>query len=494
MELYALVIDADAKERRAVRDTLCNQGWKVSEAASVEEVLRLTESYSWKLIYCDAHLSTKRVDNSGDVTLLKRLQERCGAGVHIVVTVTPGNAGSAVEAILNGAADCINKPCSQAQIYEHSNLVRERMQAAKQESRDLSNHRSPGCNPALSDYELIGNSEAVLRVFKEVAKSVRTDYTADGSTARGKHFLITGETGTGKELVARLIHRHSRYRTGAFIPVNCSNLPAELADTELFGSSPGAFTGADKHEHLGLWEMASGGTLFLDEITEAPRAVMPKLLRVLQDGQVRHLGSKRWIKTDVQVIAATNRDVTTEIRRGRFREDVYHRLSQNHIYLSPLRERIEDIPLLATHFTNVHSGGSMRIASDALKSLVDYSGDYEWRGNVRELENVIRRAVTHTTSKVLYAVDLSPHLPSKSTTIAEKVGHSTDQDRRTVCACKDGGQNGLDERVRRFRNTLIKETLAAHNGNRSRAAESLYISRAKFHRLLNKMDQERELR
>ncbi|MCA1622341.1 MAG: sigma-54 dependent transcriptional regulator [Acidobacteria bacterium] len=331
----------------------------------------------------------------------------------------------------------------------------------------------------------------MLQVFKELAKSLGNNHTSVKTSTTGKRFLVTGETGTGKELVARLIHRHSSYRTGSFIAVNCSTLPAELADSELFGSSPGAFTGADRHEHHGLWEMANGGTLFLDEITEASRAVMPKLLRVLQDGQVRRLGAKRWVKTDVQVVAATNRNLVEEVKRGRFREDLYHRLSHHQIHMPPLRERLEDVPLLAVHFAHLQTGGTVQFAQDALQLLTDFSSEYQWRGNVRELENVVRRAIAHAPDKTVYAVDLAPHLPMKDETNrsqSHKREGANDGDERADCVCSNNNRGGLDEQVKCFRNRVVKETLAAQGNNRSLAAKTLQISRSTMHRIIDGLE------
>jgi two-component system NtrC family response regulator len=260
--------------------------------------------------------------------------------------------------------------------------------------------------------ELIGESESIVNVFKKLAQALkrdsnqRTEVNAkrDGRT-RPPTFFITGETGTGKELVAHLIHRHSAYRSGPFVPINCSALPPDLAESELFGHEPGAFTGAIK-EKKGLWELADGGTLFLDEITEAPRLLLPKLLRVLQEGTVKRLGSNRWTSVNVQVIAASNRDLKAEIEAGNFRQDLYHRLSLYQFHLPPLRERREDIPLLVAHFARRYSAQPVKFSQDALDVLLKYS----WPGNVRELENLVRAAVTQSVDGTIYALDVRARL------------------------------------------------------------------------------------
>lgn len=496
MELFALVIDEDARERRVLQNVLSNEQWDVSEAGSVTEAMRAADLHSWQLVFCDAQLAMQHEQTSSELTLLEELKGRCEPSAYYVISVSARYRSSLFEAFLNGASSYISKPYRETEIREHARRIKERLQAAKREElrarADDFQTRS-----AHNEHTLVGESPAFLRVFEQIAKAIGNTTSNGRTSTTGKHFLVTGETGTGKELVARLIHRYSRYSNGRFVPINCSNLPAELADSELFGSSPGAFTGADRHEHLGLWETANGGTLFLDEITEAPKSVLPKLLRVLQDGDVRRLGARQCVKTDVQVIAATNSNLKEEIKRGSFREDLYHRLSQHQIHLPPLRERVEDVPLLATHFAHLQSGGTIRFAQDALHLLMDFSRGYEWRGNVRELENVVRRSIAHAHDRKLYAVDLAPHLPAKdeaNNSLSLKRESAVETPKLTTCVCGNDNRGGLDEQMRRFRNSIIKETLAAHNNCRTRAAKSLQISRSTMHRFVDELEQESELR
>jgi len=494
MELFALVIDDDARERRVLQEVLSREQWKVSEAESGAEAIRTTDSRSWQLVICDARVAMQHVQPSSELTLLEELRRRCEPSAYFIVTVSATNRSSLLAVFLNSASSYIAKPYHETEIIEHARRVKERLKAAKTEElragvNDFQTHE------AHDEHAIVGASRAVLRVFEQIAKAIEGSSPKGRANETGKKFLVTGETGTGKELVARLIHRYSRYNKGQFVPVNCSTLPIELADSELFGSSPGAFTGADRHEHHGLWEMANKGTLFLDEITEAPRAVMPKLLRVLQDGQVRRLGAKRWVETDVQVVAATNRNLAEEVKRGRFREDLYHRVSQHRIHMPPLRERLEDVPLLAEHFALLQSGGTVKFAHDALDLLTDFSREYEWRGNVRELENVVRRALAHAHNKKVYAIDLAPHLPAKGEANNPlKLETAVETAGRSACVCGKNNQGGLDEQMRRFRNSVIKETLAAHNNCRTRAAKSLQISRSTMHRFIDELEQESELR
>jgi len=497
MTFHALVIEPDGVQCRAIRNALLPDNWVVSEIGSPEEAMKLIDQHAWAIVFCDMGESGK------ELHLLRELKMRIGDTVPIIMTAARVNPQTVLETMLNGAFDFIGKPYREAEIRERSRLVIERLQAAERESHNRQQEVMPDFTsaPAVGQYEIVGKSEAITKVTSEIAKALRKDHdkanasTESIRTQRPPTFFITGETGTGKELVARAIHRHSRYRAGSFVAINCSNLPAEVADAELFGSTPGAFTGAAREVRMGLWESAAGGTLFLDEITEAPRSLFPKLLRVLQDGRIKRLGATQWFKVDLQIVAASNKDVAADVKRGHFREDLYHRLSLHQIYLPPLRERLEDVPLLAAHFARFYSGGAVSIARDALHLLIDFSQGYEWRGNIREIENVIQRAITQATDSTVYAIDLAPHLPKKNITVSlfsSKRECGNIEDKRVACMCNSNNHVGLEERVRRFRNDVIKETLASHNNNRSRAAKTLQISRSKMHRMVGELEQERE--
>jgi len=491
MNLYALVIEPDPEERSVLRNALHRQQWKVCEAASVAEASRIIGSYLWNLILCDADISTQRVAPSGDQTLLSELKRRLGPKVHIVITAAPQVSSiTPFEAIINGASDYISKPCQEDRIEQYSRKVVERLRAAEREAKEalLAKRQRPSSStPPLP--ELVGESEAIIRVFKELAQIVNNIYLDSlcegGAPARLPSIFITGETGTGKELVAQIIHQRSSQSKGQFVPVNCSNLTPELAESELFGHEPGAFTGASR-KRQGLWEEASGGTLFLDEITEAPPSVLPKLLRVLQDGMVKRLGSNRWRRTNVQVIAASNRDMQEEVREGRFRRDLYHRLSLHRLHLPPLRERIEDVPLIAEHFARRYFRRDIRFAQDALDMLMSYP----FPGNVRELENIVCGAARISTDGVVYAVDLSAYIE------LVRGGNSTDMNRLdalqsagAATAYVPSNGEGLEERVHRYRLQVVKETLAKCNGNVTQTARTLKISRPSLYKILREIEQ-----
>ncbi len=483
MSLHALVVDADDLQRDVVRIALSRDGWNVCEARSLAEAERAIGSSNLALVFCEMG------ERDEAVCLLRELKGKVGKFVPIIMMSAYATPRKVLEVVINGAYDLLHKPCLEAEIREHSRFVIRRAREAEKEAkvrlRTVSNEHPT--ESFTTDFEIVGRSAAITAVTSGLAKTLRDDHVRAGDTCkntvrRPPTFFITGETGTGKELVARAIHAHSRYAGGPFVAVNCSNLPAELADAELFGSSPGAFTGALKQEHAGLWEGAASGTLFLDEITEAPAAVLPKLLRVLQFGEFTRLGSKRIIKVDVQVIAATNRDVHAEIQAGRFREDLYHRISLYRVHVPPLRVRLDDVPPLVEHFAKMYGSGRVRFSRDAMELLQTY----EWWGNVRELENVIRAAVNASFDSTVYAVDLLPLIEAR-------------REFRTSCReCSSSGETvkeahdnphpaearPLDDRVREFKLETIRETLARFNGNVTRSANSLGISRASLYKLL----------
>lgn len=490
--MRALVIEPDAHERQRLCQFLRNEGWHLTEVESADEAYSVAAGQDWGLVICDVNLSAAAVVGQMGKGLLDILTDATGGMGEVVLSAAPGQSLSAFEAVLNGAAaDVILKPYRIDAVRETAARARRRWEAAE----EVETHETlltPSRMEDAGEHQLVGESTAVVGLYKALARAVRGSWPAGErhEANRIQTFLVTGETGTGKELVARLIHRHSPFKRGTFVAVNCGNLSPELADAELFGSAPGAYTGATSGGRAGLWELASGGTLFLDEITEAPAGVLPKLLRVLQDGQVRRLGSSRWAKVSTQVVAATNRNILTEVKEGRFREDLYHRLSLHTLRLPPLRERLEDVPLLAAHFAGLYSGGTVRLSRDAVELLVRFSQEYPWPGNVRELGNVVRRAVTASPVRTISAIDLAANLPVK----AERLYFT---ETGTICPPKgemaklyptDGLVGGLEERVHQFKQHVVRQTLTEYDGNVTRAARALKISRPSLYRLLKNLE------
>lgn len=492
MELLALVIDADASQRRVVRDVLQNHNWKVREAATVDSAVGLIrESSAWGLVFCDVELSTQNIDSLDSLTLLGELKGRCGEAAQIVVTAKMGRPINALEAILNGASEYLRKPLQEEEIAECSRAIIERLMAVEREGQR--EFCAAASELTIAAPEFIGESAAIIRVFKDLAKVVSDLRHADEQRERNKNaptpqpsVFITGETGTGKELIAQLIHQRSHRGGGRFVPINCSSLSPDLAESELFGHASGAFTGASK-EKEGLWEVASGGTLFLDEITEAPPAVLSKLLRVLQDGLVKRVGSNHLKQTYVQVIAASNRDMQTEINAGRFRADLYYRLSLHKLHVPPLRERLEDIPLIVEHLARRYFTRQMRFAPEALDVLMNYS----YPGNVRELENIVRGAVRKSPDGMVYPADLRAYAEMVETRAEPR----RDELRATTARAAATApatlptllSEGLDEQVHRFKLQVVRETLAKCDGNVTRAANALKISRPSMYRLIKEL-------
>ncbi len=319
--------------------------------------------------------------------------------------------------------------------------------------------------------ELIGTTPAMQRLRREIELVARSDFT----------ILITGETGAGKELVARAVHSASDRSAEPMLYVNCAALPETLADSELFGHVRGAFTGATS-DRPGKFEVASGGTLFLDEIGELPLSVQPKLLRAIQHGEIQRVGSDRTIRADVRLLAATNRDLEAEVGAGRFRADLFHRLDVYPLHVPPLRERADDIPLLAGYFCDVIRHrlglGPVRLDPRAVAALERHP----WPGNVRELENVLSRAALTAASRVPrgdpvlltgadLGLDLSTAAPARSR--QERAGRGS--------APSPGAD--LKEATREFQRSLIRHALSDAQGNWAAAARSLGMHRSNFHHL-----------
>lgn len=367
----------------------------------------------------------------------------------VIVITAFGSVEQAVEMVKAGAFQYLTKPFDTDDLLRTVAVALEQSAPQREQARL---RRELPTTPA----RIIGASRPMQDLFKLISRAARGTSTV----------LVTGESGTGKELVARSIHEASE-RKGAFVPVNCAAIPAELMESELFGHTGQAFTGA-RQARAGLFESADGGTMFLDEIGEMPLAVQPKLLRVLQESTVRRVGADREREVNVRVIAATNRDLEKEVSEGRFREDLYWRLNVIHLHIPPLRERPFDIPLLVEHFLNKIADKAnqppLNILPETLATLTAYS----WPGNARELENVIERAVALAEGGSLTPEDLPERVRANvqtGTLIAR-----ARQQRMTM---------------RELEKEYIIEALRMTNGNKSRAAEILGFDRRTLHRKLD---------
>lgn len=438
--MTVLIIDDEPGLRQTVSLILSGEGYEVHTAADGEEGLLRARELQPGIILCDV-----RMPRMSGLEFLERYRSEGGAALVIMMTAY-GSIDLAVETMKAGAYDYISKPFSADQIVLALRKAEERESLRREVGR-------------------LREEVRIERRFDEiVTRSPAMEEALEMATRVARYpspVLITGESGTGKELVARLIHRESDRADRNFVPLNCGAIPENLLEAELFGYMRGAFTGADR-ERAGLFEEATGGTLFLDEIGEMPPLLQVKLLRALQEGEVRRLGENRAREVDVRIIAATNKDLEDEIRAGRFRQDLYYRIAVVPIHLVPLRHRREEIPLLARHFVEIHNDRLHLeiegIEADALRLLSDYG----WPGNVRELENTIERAMVLATGPKLTVDDLPPHITSPVPAV-------------------DSPELSMDElSVKKhsaaLEKRLIIRALERTRGNKTKAAELLELS------------------
>jgi two-component system response regulator AtoC len=438
--MTVLIIDDEPGLRQTVSLILSGEGYEVQVAADGEEGLARARELQPGIILCDV-----RMPRLSGIDFLERYQAEGGTGLVIMMTAY-GSVDLAIEAMKAGAYDYISKPFSADQIVLALKKAEERETLRREVGR-------------------LREEVRIERRFDEIiTRSASMEAALEMATRVARYpspVLVTGESGTGKELVARLIHEQSDRAGRNFVPLNCGAIPENLLEAELFGYMRGAFTGAER-ERPGLFEEATGGTLFLDEIGEMPALLQVKLLRALQEGEVRRLGENRAREVDVRIVAATNKDLEDEIRAGNFRQDLYYRIAVVPIHLVPLRQRREEVPLLARHFIEVHNerlGLEVKgIETDALRLLSDYG----WPGNVRELENTIERAMVLATGPRLTIDDLPPHIATPVPAV-----DSPELSMDELSVKKHGA--ALERR-------LIIRALERTRGNKTRAAELLELS------------------
>jgi len=364
---HALVVDDEPQVREFVSAVLRGEDWAVTQSGSAEDAFARLGEAKWSVVFCDV-----RLGGADGFAVLRRFKQELPE-TKVVLMTGHGSAAGALDATAFGAYDYLLKPFGPEELQSLSRALREQLtnRPARLSLRSRSNRDS--------DIDLIGRSHAFIEVMKQVGRVAATNLPV----------LLTGESGTGKELVAAALHQRSGRADKTFVAVNCGAIPAELIESELFGHTKGSFTGADR-DRRGLWEEADGGTVFLDEVTETTLSFQVKLLRVLQEREIRRVGSNQTRRVDVRVIAASNRDVEAEVRAGRFRNDLFYRLNAVSIALPPLRDRREDIPPLAQVFADrVYSlNPTVRFSPEAVTLLERYP----WPGNIRELENAVVRA------------------------------------------------------------------------------------------------------
>lgn len=449
--LPALVIDDEPQVRGLIAEILATDGWDVTQVGSADHALNLLDQ-NWVLILCDVMLGEK--DGYSVLRSFVELQSEA----RFVLMTGYGSAAGALDATAIGAYDYLVKPVEIDDILKISKTVRE---------QHLSRIRERKIDPNadleyVSDIPLIGKSPKFVQCLKTVGRVAGTNLPV----------LITGESGTGKEVVAQAIHRRSNRSENEFVAVNCSAIPVELIESELFGHSKGSFTGADR-ERIGLWEQANGGTIFLDEITETSLQFQVKLLRVLQQSEIRRVGSNRVLKVNVRVIAATNRSIEEEVSAGRFRQDLMYRLNSVTINLPALRERIEDIPLLAEHFAKIARPDSTpaKFSHEALNMLKNYS----WAGNIRELENAVLHAVS-MTDEIIYP----EHLPTAVRSFNQTSGKLNVLNESSI-ETPDQWLTLAENETR-----YVEQVLAFTGGNKQAAARILNIDRKTLNRIIQR--------
>jgi two-component system response regulator AtoC len=443
-----LIVDDEPNLRKILSAQLTRDGYDALTAEDGEQGLHLLREHHIDLIITD--LKMPKVDG---MTLLKRALE-IEPELPVVLITAHGTIDTAVEALKRGAFDFVTKPFDKDEVRQ--------IVAKALRTREL---RGADATPAPSGarFGIIGTSQGIAELYAILERVADTPTTV----------LITGESGTGKELVARALHEHSSRKDKPFIKVNCAAIPKELIESELFGYERGAFTGAVASKP-GRFELANGGTLFLDEIGEIPIEMQVKLLRALQESEFERVGGIKTIRVDVRLVAATNRDLKKLIAAGSFREDLFYRLNVVPIRLPALRERTGDIPLLAEHFL-VKFNERLRkkvegVDTDATEVLVQYP----WPGNIRELENVIERAVLFCDESKLHAKDLPPDV--RGIPVIANVP-LPEADLHAALA----GEGGLKEHVKvamsRLEKELVSRALQQTTGNVTHAARLLKISR-----------------
>jgi len=436
------VIDDEPLMRITVQDALTAEGYKVTAAETGEKGLTLLREKQADILITDLKLP----DVDG-IQILKEVKT-VSPETQVIMITAYGSIDSAVTAMKEGASDYLTKPFAMDELL----LIIKRILRMKQlEEENIFLREKVEERYGLEG--LVGKSPQMLKIYDLIETVSQTDTTV----------LINGESGTGKELVANAIHLRSPRKNGPFIKVNCAALPETLLESELFGHEKGAFTGAIKQRN-GRFEMADGGTLFLDEIGDISLAVQVKLLRVLQERQFERVGGNETLSVNVRLICATQRDLKEEIRKGSFREDLYYRLNVVPISLPPLRERREDILLLAEHFINKFSqkmGREITGLSEEAKTLLL---KYAFPGNIRELENMLERAIALIKGSVIQAEDLPEEVCGQARPI------------QTICE-KIQGSKPLTQAVHLFEQEYIQSVLEKTRGKKGQAAELLGISR-----------------
>ncbi len=443
-----LVVEDDPATRRAWSELVSSWGFRIEAAEDGERALELVGTYEPHILLLDLKLPRR-----DGLAVLKELQER-GLQILTIVISGHGDIPDAVKAIKLGAYDYLRKPVDPAHLRVMLNNLSAHLTVSEENQRLRWRLIKTG---ALGP--LIGQSQAMQRVMALIERVAPTSASV----------IIKGESGTGKEIVARTIHELSPRRGGPYVAVNCAAMPETLMESELFGHERGAFTGAERRRE-GCFELANGGTLLLDEITEMKVELQAKLLRVIEEKKLRRVGGTTEVPLDVRVLAASNRDVERAVTEGRLREDLYYRLNVFAIEMPPLRQRAEDIQLLAEHFLGELSQADGKpVAAGFDNECLEVLKSYGWPGNVRQLRNVIERALVVSDRPLLSPADLPPEVKphhGSSSSFELRLGQSLEEVEREV----------------------IRRTMEFVGGNKARAAELLGVSLKTLYNRLDRYD------
>ncbi|GAA5530342.1 sigma-54 dependent transcriptional regulator [Herpetosiphon gulosus] len=441
---HILIADDDPGIRGLLCEVFDEEGYLTEPAEHGGEVLaKMTKKHPYDLLIMDV-----RMPGQDGLTILEQLRKN-GITTPVIMMTAHGTSSTAIRAIQIGAYDYVIKPFD----VEEVTLVVKRLFDHQQLASKVRELEAKSFDPR---DKMIGNSPAMQEIYKQIGRVAHTDATV----------LITGETGTGKEVLANLIHVNSARRNGPMVKVNCAALPESLLESELFGHEKGAFTGAVA-QRKGRFELAHKGSIFLDEIGEMTLATQKKLLRILQEREFERVGGTTTVRVDVRVIAATNRDLEADVRAGTFREDLYYRLNVITLHLPALRQRIGDIPLLAEFFLDKYryapSSPPARISEDAMERL----NNYDWPGNVRQLEHEIERAVILARGSVITSEHMSL-VPSSRSALQVDI------------AARLREKSTLDELLADVERLALQEALVQHDDDIKVAARSLGLSEADF--------------
>ncbi|MDP2682119.1 MAG: sigma-54 dependent transcriptional regulator [Deltaproteobacteria bacterium] len=454
-----LIVDDEKGIRDFLEIMLKKEGYRVSSAPGGEEAMRLFNNSSYDLVISDV-----RMKGMGGVEVLKSIKEINPETVVLMITAY-ASVDTAIDAMKAGAYDYITKPFK---IDEVKHIIRNALDKKRLETENILLKRELKTKHAFGN--IIGTSPKMLEIY-EIIKRV-----ADTKT----NILLTGESGTGKELVARAIHYEGIRKDKPFVPINCGAIPENLLESELFGYQKGAFTGAAANKS-GLFEVANEGTIFLDELTELPIQLQVKLLRVIQERNFRRVGGIEDISVDVRIIAASNKDIEREVKEGRFREDLFYRLNVIPIHMPPLRERKEDIRLLAEHFFEKHKQELGKDIKGISREAMDYLESYSYQGNIRELENIIERAIALESTPLIMPESLPEYLKREAKYQKVKVSEkelsasALDESLQPKIEIPQEGFN-LEKNVEDYEKAIIIDALKKAGGVKKKAAELLGMS------------------